>query len=526
MLYLELLRTQIEEGYLKESLKETFKQKDMAAETLANFKGALNSFSAEISALVSSDQLPLEADFLLAKRRIFEYKAWIELFIKVILETHAQLYQSLKLEEQKNTTFDRLDELLQKLKPLESKILSARMERLGKNYTQEVAQALEKINHLLKESQKTPENPEQQAELTQLLHKQESTFKNLASLFNSQIQIWELGVIKHGRGFIFSDIKRIPFSAIYTAQGDIYIVLEIMGHLLGYGFGKVACRAVHLQTGTIFALIRSRVEYPEITEKKELDEMIEKNFLITWRESEILIRLRGKLGILQIRERMALEIKRGKELFLIEDYFPDGTLGKILSQLFENKKKPLTFEETFLIGYQLLMGLKSIHESGFIHCDIKPENILIDSQTCSKCIASIADFNTAQAYTEHLDFAHVGHSPLWCPPEYAAYHLIREQTPEPGPVGPLLLRWDVWSMGCVLYCLFFKEWLPWSKEEQPQCYKTISQLKSDWISFKHHENPYYPLIKKMLEPDPSHRATSSEAFSEFMAISQKIAPKG
>ncbi|KZP30783.1 kinase-like protein [Athelia psychrophila] len=68
----------------------------------------------------------------------------------------------------------------------------------------------------------------------------------------------------------------------------------------------------------------------------------------------------------------------------MQDLCPGGSLVSHV--------KKMTDKEMFLAVAEILLGLLSLHEQGIIHHDIKPENILIDSQ--GHC--AIADFGMAK----------------------------------------------------------------------------------------------------------------------------------
>lgn len=69
------------------------------------------------------------------------------------------------------------------------------------------------------------------------------------------------------------------------------------------------------------------------------------------------------------------------ELYLSEDFY----------QLLANRGALLD-PETRYFGKQLIEGLKFIHDAGMIHCDFKPENVLVDGDMVLK----ISDFGHAE----------------------------------------------------------------------------------------------------------------------------------
>lgn len=83
----------------------------------------------------------------------------------------------------------------------------------------------------------------------------------------------------------------------------------------------------------------------------------------------------------------------GNKKLLVYDYMPNGSLD---SHLFREKSdKILDWKTRYQIALGTARGLVYLHEKCrdcIIHCDIKPENILLDAELCPK----VADFGLAK----------------------------------------------------------------------------------------------------------------------------------
>ena len=82
----------------------------------------------------------------------------------------------------------------------------------------------------------------------------------------------------------------------------------------------------------------------------------------------------------------------GELLYFVMEYVP-GVNGK---QLVE-QHGPLPVERAVPIACQMLDALSHAHERGYVHRDVKPANLLIDSTTgCD--VARLSDFGLARVY--------------------------------------------------------------------------------------------------------------------------------
>ncbi|EXC19917.1 G-type lectin S-receptor-like serine/threonine-protein kinase RLK1 [Morus notabilis] len=125
----------------------------------------------------------------------------------------------------------------------------------------------------------------------------------------------------------------------------------------------------------------------------------------------------------------------GTNRLLVYEYMENGSLADFL---FRSETKP-TWEERAGIALNIARGILYLHEeceTQIIHCDIKPENILMDEQNCAK----IADFGLAK---------------LLMPDQSRTYTGFRGTrgyvAPEWHRNMPITVKADVYSFGIVLF---------------------------------------------------------------------------
>jgi eukaryotic-like serine/threonine-protein kinase len=153
------------------------------------------------------------------------------------------------------------------------------------------------------------------------------------------------------------------------------------------------------------------------------------------REALILSKLRHP-NIVRSRESGLHE----NRLYLVMDWIHGNDAASLVSE-----RGPLPIRKAVRIASQLLAALAVAHEAGFVHRDVKPANIMLDSRK-QRRRAKLADFGLARAY-ERSRLAgitmtgEIGGTPAFMPPEQVSHYR---------DVGPAA---DQYSAAATLYTL-------------------------------------------------------------------------
>lgn len=174
--------------------------------------------------------------------------------------------------------------------------------------------------------------------------------------------------------------------------------------LVGQGqFGRVFC-AIHRQTGRLVAL--KNLERQRFSTHKFLREL---RFLLSLQHPNIVT-------------CQALEhTSTGR--YLVMDYCEGGTLRQLMTE--ENW---LSLPQSIAVIAHILAGLEHAHSREIVHCDIKPENILLNVHP-EGWTARISDFGIARLRQELADpeLGNTG-SPAYMAPErfYGQYSVTSD----------------------------------------------------------------------------------------------------
>ncbi|MDX1687272.1 MAG: protein kinase [Candidatus Promineifilaceae bacterium] len=190
------------------------------------------------------------------------------------------------------------------------------------------------------------------------------------------------------------------------------------------------------------------------------------------------------------------ETAAGYRHFIVLEYVTGRTLKSLIRQHMEQRGRPLSVEHALELGIQICAGIGYAHRAGLVHCDVKPQNVLVTPDGRVK----VADFGIARAMSQASREIADGMSgeQMWGTPHYFS--------PEQAAGEPATPASDVYAIGIILFEMVTGR-LPFEAETTPA------------LALKHmHEeaplvtefNPAVPvqleqIIKKVLSKEPAGR---------------------
>lgn len=228
--------------------------------------------------------------------------------------------------------------------------------------------------------------------------------------------------------------------------------------LLGQGaFGCVAL-VRHKKSRKCYAMKTLNKNY---TNKKGIEESNAK-FM---EERQILINGNSCPWVIQLH--YAFQDK--SNLYMVMEFMAGGDLVKLVERY--------SLPNNFLCFYamEIILGIEAIHNMGFLHRDIKPDNILIDRQGHVK----LGDFGTCVKLDANkmVRFERPVGTPDYVPPEF-----LQQQT----RMSSYGTESDYWSCGIVLYELIYND-VPFWGDTTTSIYANIMNHKEK-LAFPRDEN--------------------------------------
>lgn len=118
--------------------------------------------------------------------------------------------------------------------------------------------------------------------------------------------------------------------------------------------------------------------------------------------------------------------------YIVMEYIEGSDLKALIRQ-----QAPMAIEAALDLSIQICAGVGYAHRTGLVHCDLKPQNVLVTHDGRAK----ITDFGIARALASIQSDEHS--EVVWGSPQYIA--------PEQSAGGPPSPSSDVYSLGIILY---------------------------------------------------------------------------
>ena len=188
-----------------------------------------------------------------------------------------------------------------------------------------------------------------------------------------------------------------------------------------------------------------------------------------------------------------------ENVFIIQEFCKNKTLSDLLK-----RRKYLTEIEVRCYIFQLIQGLKYIHNQKIIHRDLKPNNILLDE----KLELKIGDFGLIAVLNKVTErrFSRCGTRYFMAPEVY-----------KPGKKG-YSFEVDIWSMGIIMYNLLTGD-LPFKDDDPIKLEKKIVEEDFNFPEKIVLSNSAKDLIKQILVKNPKKRPGLNQIlFHDFFHI--------
>lgn len=197
-------------------------------------------------------------------------------------------------------------------------------------------------------------------------------------------------------------------------------------------------------------------------------------------------------------------------LYIVQEFAQNGDLQTVIKRQKEKQKKRMKETELWAMMYELLLGIKHLHDNGIIHRDLKPLNIFLNSKRCIKIgdlgVAKLNDSTVVPTLQDcQISDNKVG-TPLYLAPE-----LVMNKKYD--------YKVDVWAAGVIMYYLTALS-PPFSGDNISDLGVSITTTTPRELS-NYYTNKYKSLLKSFLSKDPAERPTVDEAIEKVPDLIKK-----
>ncbi|XP_036377813.1 serine/threonine-protein kinase 17A [Megalops cyprinoides] len=196
------------------------------------------------------------------------------------------------------------------------------------------------------------------------------------------------------------------------------------------------------------------------------------------------------------------------EMILVLEY---AAGGEIFNQCVAERDEAFKEDDVKRLMRQILEGVAFLHKNSVVHLDLKPQNILLTSESPLGDI-KIVDFGLSRMVSSNQELREIMGTPEYVAPEILNYEPISTAT-------------DMWSIGVLAYVMLTGT-SPFLGDDKQETFLNISQLN---ISYTEEEleglgQPAIDFMKSLLIKEPHERATA-EACLQHPWLQQEVEGK-
>ncbi|MGW0789628.1 serine/threonine-protein kinase [Streptomyces sp. NPDC002911] len=216
------------------------------------------------------------------------------------------------------------------------------------------------------------------------------------------------------------------------------------------------------------------------------------------------------------REAQAIARTGHQNVVAVHDVIEDGNQVWIVMELLNSRsladllreQQQLSVPHAARIGLQVLRGLAAVHESGVLHRDVKPHNILFRPDGRALLMDfGIATFEGAAQVTRSHEIIGT--------PQYLAPELLSHTPDNPRPASTAS---DLWALGVTLYEMV--------EGKRPfdggGTFEVLIAVRESPVPPMKYAGPLAGLIEALLEKDPGRRPDAVETDRMLQAVTQDV----
>lgn len=277
----------------------------------------------------------------------------------------------------------------------------------------------------------------------------------------------------------------------YLYTGERYTInsrtFEIREKISEGGYAYVH-KAIDLSTNQEFAVKKILCQTPELIQMAE-------------REISIMRSLPVHENIVRYYDSLITTQGSTTLVIIIMELCTGGTLVNLL----EKYNGQLSFAQLYYIAKEICQGVLAVHAAGFIHRDLKIENILLNNKkfklcdfgSCSNEVYELTNANRLELLSLQEKFERET-TLMYRPPEMIDLYQR----------GRIDFKVDSWMIGCIIYTLAFCK-----HPFQDQAQLAIVNGHYNFPQNSRFDNKFHGFISWILNPNPSERPSVQEIYN-------------